>query len=59
MREIRRGSRVLGCFPDGNSALMLAAARIRHIASTKRGTKRYTNMSRLREMHNEVLAKVG
>jgi len=59
MREIRRRSRVVGCFPDGNSALMLAAARLRHIAGTRWGTRRYMNMSRLREMQNEVLAEAG
>jgi len=32
MREIRRRTRVVGSFPDGNSALMLVAARLRHIA---------------------------
>jgi hypothetical protein len=30
-------TRVVGNFPDGNSALMLVAARLRHIASTKWG----------------------
>src|SRR5690606_22855233 len=35
MREIRRRTRVVGSFPDGNSALMLAAARLRHISGTK------------------------
>ena len=59
MREIRRRSRVVGCFPDGNSALMLAAARLRHIAGTKWGTRRYMNMDRLREMQNEILAEAG
>ena len=59
MREIRRRSRVVGCFPDGNSALMLAAARLRHIAGTKWGTRRYMNMDRLREMQNEMLAEAG
>jgi len=29
MREIRRRTRVVGCFPDGQSALMLVAARLR------------------------------
>lgn len=53
MREIRRRSRVVGCFPDGNSALMLAAARLRHIAGTKWGTRRYMNMDRLREFKKE------
>jgi len=59
MREIRRRSRVVGCFPDGNSALMLAAARLRYIAGTKWGTRRYMNMNRLREMQNENLAQAG
>ena len=47
MREIRRRTRVVGSFPDGNSAVMLAAARLRHVAGTKWGTKRYLNMNRL------------
>ena len=32
MREIRRRTRVVGNFPDGNSALMLVTARLRSIA---------------------------
>lgn len=50
MREIRRRTRVVGAFPDGRSALMLVAARLRHVASTKWGTKRYLNMDRLEEL---------
>jgi hypothetical protein len=38
---------VVGAFPDGNSAVMLCAARLRHIAGTKWGTKRYLSMERL------------
>jgi len=53
MREIRRRSRVVGCFPDGRSALMLAAARLRYIAGTKWGTRRYLNMERLKELQQE------
>jgi len=53
MREIRRRSRVVGCFPDGNSALMLAAARLRHIADTKWSTYRYLNMNRLKDQQTE------
>lgn len=49
MREIRRRTNVVGCFPDGNSALMLAAARLRHIAGTKWSNARYLNMKRLEE----------
>jgi len=32
LREIRRRARVVGAFPDGQSALNFAAARLRHIA---------------------------
>jgi len=53
MREIRRRTRVVGNFPDGESALMLVAARLRHIASTKWSTKQYLNMKRLEEMNVE------
>ena len=49
IREIRRRTRVVGAFPDGQSALMLVAARLRHIAGTKWGSKRYMDMTRLRE----------
>ena len=59
MREIRRRSRVVGCFPDGRSALMLAAARLRHIAGTRWGTRKYMNMNRLREQKVELLAAAG
>jgi len=53
MREIRRRTRVVGAFPDGRSALMLVAARLRHIAGTRWGTKRYLDMDRLREHEQE------
>ncbi len=44
MREIRRRTRVVGAFPDGQSCLNLAAARLRHIAGTAWSMKRYMNM---------------
>ncbi len=47
MRELRRRTRVVGCFPDGESALMLVAARLRHVAGTRWGTRRYLDMDRL------------
>src|SRR5262249_20165904 len=40
LREIRRRTRVVGAFPDGQSALNLAAARLRHIAGTAWSTTR-------------------
>ncbi len=50
MREIRRRTRVVGAFPDGKSALMLVAARLRHVAGTKWGEKRYLQMNHLAEV---------
>jgi putative transposase len=47
MREIRRRTRVVGAFPDGNSALILVSARLRHVVGTLWGRKRYMDMSRL------------
>ena len=47
MKEIRRRTRVVGSFPDGNSALMLVGARLRHISTTKWGTRQYMNTCKL------------
>ena len=49
MREIKRRTKVVGAFPDGKSALNLAAARLRHIAGTGWGAKRYLNMELLKD----------
>jgi transposase-like protein len=40
LREIRRRTRGVGAYPDGQSALNLAAARLRHVAGTEWSTKR-------------------
>jgi transposase-like protein len=49
LREIRRRTRVVGAFPDGQSALNLAAARLRHIAGSEWSTKRYLSMDFLKD----------
>ena len=46
-REIRHRTRVGGCFPDGNSALMLVCARLRHVAGTQWGNKKCMNLKHL------------
>ena len=46
-REIRRRTRVVGCFPDVNSALMLVCARLRHVGVTQWDNKKYMNMKHL------------
>ena len=53
MREIRRRTRVVGAFPDGRSALMLVAARLRHVAGTRWGTRKYLDMTRLEEHEHD------
>ena len=52
-REIRHRTRVVGAFPDGNSALMLVCARLRHVAGTQWGCKKYMNMKHLETMEQE------
>ena len=39
---------MVGTFPDGNSALMLVCARLRHVAGTQRGNKKHMNMKHLK-----------
>ena len=53
-REIRRRTRVVGCFPDGNSALMLVCARLRHVAGTQWGNKKYMNMKHLEALLDDA-----
>ena len=52
-RELKRRTRAIGAFPDGQSALMLVCARLRHIVASEWGTKRYMNMDHLREREIE------
>ena len=40
----------MGAFPDGESALMVVAARLRHVAGTRWGTQRHLQMKRLAEV---------
>jgi hypothetical protein len=51
-------TRVVGAFPDGQSALNLAAARLRHIAGTAWSTKRYLNIGLLKDqqMRGAIIA---
>jgi transposase-like protein len=44
MKEIRRRTKVVGAFSDGQSCLNLAAASLRHIAGSKWSTQKYMNM---------------
>ena len=55
LKEARRRTKVVGAFPDGHSALMLVAARLRHVSATAWGTRKYMNMKLLEEMDNEAV----
>lgn len=55
LKEARRRTKVVGAFPDGHSALMLVAARLRHVSATSWGTRKYMNMKLLNEMDQEVI----
>ena len=57
MVEIRRRTRVVGSFPDGESALMLVAARLRHVAGTKWESRRYMDLQLLEQV--EATSSVG
>ena len=52
-REIKRRTRAIGAFPDGQSALMLVCARLRHVAGTQWGSKRYMSMNHLSDLDLE------
>ena len=54
MREIRRRTRVVGCFPDGDSAVTLVAARLRHIVGTRWGTIQYMKNRTVTEADEEA-----
>ncbi|WP_286819292.1 IS256 family transposase [Desulfobacter sp. UBA2225] len=59
MREIRRRTRVVGSFPDGESALMLVAARLRYVEGTRWGTRRYMSMERFNDVMEEEVSTIA
>ena len=59
IKEIRRRTRVVGSFPDGESALMLIGARLRHMEGTKWGMKQYMDMGKLVELEKEEMAEAS
>ena len=59
MREIRRRTRVVGAFPDGQSCLNLAAARLRYVAGSAWSAKRYMNMRPLYQMQSNYAGAVA
>lgn len=58
-KEIRRRTRVVGAFPDGQSCLNLAAARLRHIAAGIWSAREYMSMAPLYQEHNQTHGAVA
>ncbi len=58
-REIRRRTRVVGTFPDGNSALMLVCARLRHVEGSAWGSKPYMSMKHLENWDGDAESFAG
>ena len=57
-REIKRQTKAIGAFPDGQSALMLVCARLRHVARIQWGTRCYMNMEHLTKPEDELLSDI-
>jgi hypothetical protein len=47
------GTHVVSALPDGESAVMRCAARLRHIAGKKWGTRRYLNIDTIEQLTQE------
>lgn len=48
-REIRRRTRVVGTFSDGKGALMLVTVRLKYVADSEWGSRRYLDVTLLDE----------
>ena len=57
-RKIKRRTKAIAAFPDRQSALMLVCARLRHVAGTQWGTRRYMNMDHLAKPENDLLSDI-
>ena len=58
-REMKRRTKAIGAFPDGQSALMLVCARLCHVAGTQWGTRCYMNMDHLSKSVHRVETTEG
>lgn len=56
--EIKRRTKAIEAFPDGQSALMLVCARLRHVAGIQWGTQRYMNMDHLSKQEEDLLSDI-
>lgn len=58
-REIRRRTRMVGTFPDGRSALMLVTARLKYVAESSWGSRRYLDVTLLDEWPYRKAGQLG
>ena len=57
-REIKRRTKAIDVFSDGQSALILVCARLRHIAATTWGARHYMNMDHLFKPEEDQLSDI-
>ena len=58
-REIKQRTRAIGAFPDGQSALKIVCARLRHVASSSWGMKNYLNMAHLNYLEYTTIEEIA
>jgi len=59
LREVRRRTRVVGAFPDGKSALMLAAARVRWVSERRWSDRRHLDLHLVYSEAEAVMAQTN
>ena len=57
-RKIKRRTKAIGAFPDGQSALILVCARLRHVAATHGRARCYINMEHLFTAEDVLLSEI-
>ena len=57
-RVIKRRTKAIATFPDEQSALMLVCVRLRHVAATSWGARRYMNMDHLFKSEEDLLSDI-
>lgn len=57
-REIKCRTKAIGAFSDGQSALILVCARLRHVAAINWGARRYMNMDHLFKAEDDLLSDI-
>ena len=57
-REIKRRTKAIGAFPDGQSALNIVCVRLRHVVAKNWGVRRYMNMDHLFKAEDDLLSDI-